>query len=1005
MAFRNKKTHTSSPREHLPGSPPVVISSAALVDMGTVGKASKKTEWQQQAWSYYDDVSELRYGVGWLANALSRSRLYVGKTDPENQARPSPVRSGAPLVPLEELFEGTSGHGQMLSRMATHLSVPGETYLIGMDHKGKRRWLCSSNEEFETTRQGKTKVRLPESDQQVEITLGSSTVLRLWRPHPKRAFYSDSPVLGLRSALRELTGTSAHISATLNSRLAGAGVWPIPESASFPQPAESENVNPVHSDPAMNALIQAMVTPLSNPDSAAAIVPLLMRVSDDALKNLKDPIKFHTPLDDKIVSIRDSALRRLAIGLDVPPEVVLGSADLNHWCVDDSTEIFTRDGWRSHDQLSSGDVVLTLNHDTGASEWQPVGQVKRWQVEDLDMVAMEGRYHSSLSTLNHRWPVLRGKHASRRDRVFTTSENLQQDDFLVTAAPCSDVPTEAKYADAFAELVGWFFTEGSCRRREGRDCPQVCINQSMDANPENISRIKACLTSLYGPPAAGPLGSGGRKSTPESQARREEARRLWAQDPRPSKQEIGRRLGVSATMVAKYLTKDASTHDSTPRWRVVYRDNGMVTFLLNRAAAQPLVDVAPDRAVSLDFVRSLTAGQLELFINAAIRGDGSTQAGGTRWISQKQLEMTEAFELAVILSGRSVHSYPSQHHGYRTHVQHVVSMREKGVFGPRHRNTSRRKYTGTIWCPTTPNRTWLARRNGKVYFTGNTAWQVEESAIKLHIAPLLGLICNALTEQYLRPALTALKVKDASRYVIWYDTSDIQMRPNRAPESIQLWDRGLLSDDSTLHEHGFSEEDKPGEDERLRHLAVTLVTKNAALAPYLLPYLGLESTVPAGAAGGGGGGEGSEVERADGGGDPQDEPSRPRALPAADADEAPGNVRSSAAQWRLNCLEVSVVRALERAGNWLLNRNRSARGRMSEVPLHEIHAHLPVPDRQLDQMLSGAYRELVTALPEETCLHATVDEYVRALLVSGQPHERRYLSLALLRSGCVTDAA
>jgi hypothetical protein len=32
------------------------------------------------------------------------------------------------------------------------------------------------------------------------------------------------------------------------------------------------------------------------------------------------------------------------------------------------------------------------------------------------------------------------------------------------------------------------------------------------------------------------------------------------------------------------------------------------------------------------------------------------------------------------------------------------------------------RYTGTVWCPTTANGTWLARRKGTVYFTGNSSW-------------------------------------------------------------------------------------------------------------------------------------------------------------------------------------------------------------------------------------------------------------------------------------------
>jgi len=44
-----------------------------------------------------------------------------------------------------------------------------------------------------------------------------------------------------------------------------------------------------------------------------------------------DHLKFWSDLDDKVVEMRDAAIKRLALGLDVPPEVLLGVADANHW--------------------------------------------------------------------------------------------------------------------------------------------------------------------------------------------------------------------------------------------------------------------------------------------------------------------------------------------------------------------------------------------------------------------------------------------------------------------------------------------------------------------------------------------------------------------------------------------------------------------------------------------------------------------------------------------------
>ena len=42
----------------------------------------------------------------------------------------------------------------------------------------------------------------------------------------------------------------------------------------------------------------------------------------------------------------------------------------NHWCQDDETECLVRGrGWSGPKDVEIGDVILTLNHDTGCSEW------------------------------------------------------------------------------------------------------------------------------------------------------------------------------------------------------------------------------------------------------------------------------------------------------------------------------------------------------------------------------------------------------------------------------------------------------------------------------------------------------------------------------------------------------------------------------------------------------------------------------------------------------------
>lgn len=111
------------------------------------------------------------------------------------------------------------------------------------------------------------------------------------------------------------------------------------------------------------------------------------------------------------------------------------------------------------------------------------------------------------------------------------------------------------------------------------------------------------------------------------------------------------------------------------------------------------------------------------------------------------------------------------------------------------------------------------------------AAQIEESGIKVHITPDMEMICHAFTEGFLYPTLeaegSALVGPRGGKPVIWYDPSEIVMRPDRSEVALEAYDRGELSGAALLRELGFSETDQPDETELeriidLKHrLAVT----------------------------------------------------------------------------------------------------------------------------------------------------------------------------------------
>ncbi|MGA5033385.1 hypothetical protein ACPB8P_22835 [Streptomyces cellulosae] len=673
------------------------------------------SSWQSEAWHFFEKVPEVRFAGTWIGNAMGGATLYAGRRTTDGTIERLPDSDAASEI-VKEIAGGPDGQSNFLADFGPHLVVAGEAWIViqpitdgdGSSKVNGYDWRVLSTSEV---RQESGKlvaeidgepVDIPSYDPDADYDHNAPIAIRVWKPWPGRHIEADSPVRSSLQLLEELQLLNSAVAAIARSRLTGRGVLLIPKGTRFPTapgaPSDAE-------DDLIDIFMEVASTAISEPDSAAATVPIVLEVPAESIGGIKW-LKFESDFDNLAVQLREEAIRRFANGLEVPAEILLGLGDANHWCTLPDTEIMTEDGWKTYDQLTPGELVLTLNHETGLSEWQPLQKVNTWQVTDERMIRMRGKRHHSVTTANHRWPVLAG-HNKWRKRSWITSGELAdtlnapdapqfRNTFLVTGAPSADLPAEAKYSDALVELVAWYFTEGSKGIRAGRNTPQVIIHQSHVVNADNCARIERALTSLFGP-ASERFGKGGRYSTPEAAARRAAARRLRAEHPGMSNNEIGRQIGVSGVMVGKYLREDAKTRDVVPRWRKTFNSDGTITrYVLNAAAAEVILEHAPGRHVSLDFVRALTQAQLELFIDTAVRGDG-WHIGNTPALTQKDPAMLDAFELAAILSGRTLlrREHTSEGisaDGPRTKTQHIATAAAPSR-SPRRNSTSARRPT------------------------------------------------------------------------------------------------------------------------------------------------------------------------------------------------------------------------------------------------------------------------------------------------------------------------
>jgi hypothetical protein len=360
------------------------------------------------------------------------------------------------------------------------------------------------------------------------------------------------------------------------------------------------------------------------------------------------------------------------------------------YCVDTETEALTTGGWKHYDQLREGDLVVTLNQETGEAEWQPVEHINIFPAALREMVSIEARGHSSLTTLNHRWPVerarrrtgtVRQRQAQGRwaatgrspnslalyERLVVTSERLTCWDRIPTAAPVINLPTTSIYSDAFVELVAWAWTEGHVARSRGKLTTGIVLYQSHLANPHLVERIRHCLTELFGPP----------------------------------------RTSLRAPT-------------TVPTWRV-YQAGDKTEFRLNHVAGGQVLEVmsAPDKIVSPRFIASLTETQLRRFVEVSILADGSTN-GPTSIVSQGVEGRLEALQIAATLLGRRTYRFEDVLRGKARFGLRISTSNQSRSFWPHRASPRRVEHIGVVWCPTTPTGTWLARRRGTIYFTGNS---------------------------------------------------------------------------------------------------------------------------------------------------------------------------------------------------------------------------------------------------------------------------------------------
>jgi hypothetical protein len=309
-------------------APRTMIAAAQRMRATTdVRRISQSADgWAKEAWRFYDTIGEFRYAVDWVAQMIAKATILINR-DGQPVAETDPAIGQVQWI--GDLFGSEQVRTEMLRNIGVHLTVAGECYLVGTTVRGGDHWQVAAA--CELTQRGK---KFYLAGQPIESAT-EPFLLRIWRPHPRKPHEANAPSRAVLPILAEMDALTKRIFAEIDSRLAGAGILFVPSEFTLPTPTQTNESGDQErpgstADQFQAAITSAIIESIGDQSSASARSPIVVTVPGDRIDQITH-LTFATPMDERVKELRDEAIRRLALGMDLPPEIMTGMADTNHW--------------------------------------------------------------------------------------------------------------------------------------------------------------------------------------------------------------------------------------------------------------------------------------------------------------------------------------------------------------------------------------------------------------------------------------------------------------------------------------------------------------------------------------------------------------------------------------------------------------------------------------------------------------------------------------------------
>lgn len=360
-------------------------------------------------------------------------------------------------------------------------------------------------------------------------------------------------------------------------------------------------------------------------------------------------------------------------------------------CVDFETEILTTLGWKRYNEVHEGDEILSYSLEDMRIVKDEVKGIHVYE-DETDVVRFDSPTFSSVSTLDHRWVVGESDEIPR----IKLTRNIYQNtwpDYPILRVADNDFDENPNISDDELKVLGWIMTDGHIEMN------QYSIHIYQSTKKQKNEHVYRDMIST--------LSSAGIDFTDYS--------------------------------------RDAVYHE-------IYLKKGKFTSWVYSSFK--------DRNLTFEFVSSLSQRQSCILMKSMLQGDGSGVDGdGCRIPNSNTIyacnstSRRDLFQYLCFRAGFATNSrmidptkqdnpsdcilYESMNnipHTSGMYYEVAVLRIARAQIYPHHKFLEKCK---GVWCITSEQGTWVARRHGKVYITGNSI--VQGSAAELTKMALIKL--------------------------------------------------------------------------------------------------------------------------------------------------------------------------------------------------------------------------------------------------------------------------